>query len=435
MPQIATGMMRLARAAGVALALLASLVSMPEALLAQAPAPEMKLPETPPPDLAPKIAPPAPAPAVEAVPKPVEVKPAETRPAEAKPVEAVKTETPAPKSRELRVGTFSGAYRKAQEKSVLKPFEVKSSLPVQILSSEMPREKLLEALQSDKSIWDVADVPLEIAEAACEKGWLAPIDPQRLAAASDGKSAKDDYIDGALTKCAVASVAWSSVVVFEKPAQRRPEPKKLEDMFDVVKFPGNRALPSGPRYLLEIALLADGVAPADVYKQLGTDEGVARAFKKLDQIKNHIVWWDKQQDAFEFLRAKRAVFAVAFNGRAFQESALSRGIGVIYEGQVLGLNAWVIPKASQRPKEAAEFIAFATEPSRLAAQASEFPYGPARRSAVALVGQHPALRTDMKPHMPTAPEHLGSALRLDAAFWAANEAKLKERFLAWRSAN
>ena len=90
MPQIATGMMRLARAAGVALALLASLVSMPEALLAQAPAPEMKLPETPPPDLAPKIAPPAPAPAVEAVPKPVEVKPAETRPAEAKPVEAGK---------------------------------------------------------------------------------------------------------------------------------------------------------------------------------------------------------------------------------------------------------------------------------------------------------------------------------------------------------
>jgi putative spermidine/putrescine transport system substrate-binding protein len=39
----------------------------------------------------------------------------------------------------------------------------------------------------------------------------------------------------------------------------------------------------------------------------------------------------------------------------------------------------------------------------------------------------------MKPHMPTAPEHLSSALRFDAAFWAANEARIKERFAAWRS--
>lgn len=400
----------------------------PDGAIAQAPAPEMKLPETPPPDLAPKIAPPAPAPAVEVVPKPVEVKPPE-----AKPIEAVKTEAPVPKARQLRVGTFSGGYRKAQEKSILKPFEEKSSLPVVITSSEMSRDKLLEALQSSQSPWDVADVPLEVAEAACDKGLLLPFDPQLLASASDGKGAKDDFIDGALTKCGVSSVAWSSVVVYEKPAQRRPEPRKLEDMFDVVKFPGNRALPSGPRYLLEMALLADGVAPAEVYKLLGTEEGLSRAFKKLDQIKNHIVWWDKQQDAFEFLRAKRATFAVAFNGRAFQESALSpRTIGVIYQGQVFSLNAWVIPKVSQRPKEAAEFIAFATEPSRLAAQAAEFPYGPARRSAVALVGQHPALRTEMKPHLPTAPDNLAGGIKLDAAFWAANESRLNERFTAWR---
>ncbi|KAB2850419.1 MAG: extracellular solute-binding protein, partial [Hyphomicrobiaceae bacterium] len=374
--------------------------------------------------------PPAPAPttAVETVPKPVEAKPAEI-----KPVEPAKTVEP-PKTRELRVAIFSGAYRKAQERAILKPFESKSGLPLVILSSEMPREKLLEALKAEKPAWDVADVPLPIAEAACQKGLLVAIDPQKLAAASDGKSAKDDFIEGALTRCGVASVAWSSVVVFERPGARKPEPKKLEDVFDVAKFPGNRALPPGPHYVLEVALLADGVAPAEVYKQLGTEEGLARAFKKLDQIKDHIVWWDKQQGAFELLRAKRATFALAFNGRAFQESALSpRTLGVIYDGQVLRLNAWVVPKASQRIKEAQELVAFATEPARLAAQASEFPYGPTRRSAISLVGLHPALKTDMKPHLPTAPEYLAGALRFDTEFWAANEARLKERFLAWRS--
>ncbi|MDY0883301.1 hypothetical protein ACFPL7_10100 [Dongia soli] len=34
-----------------------------------------------------------------------------------------------------------------------------------------------------------------------------------------------------------------------------------------------------------MALIADGEAPQDVYKVLGTSEGVDRAFKKLDQIK------------------------------------------------------------------------------------------------------------------------------------------------------
>ena len=47
-----------------------------------------------------------------------------------------------------------------------------------------------------------------------------------------------------------------------------------------------------PAQNLEWALMADGVPVADVYKVLGTPEGVDRAFKKLDTIKKDIVWWD-----------------------------------------------------------------------------------------------------------------------------------------------
>jgi hypothetical protein len=45
------------------------------------------------------------------------------------------------------------------------------------------------------------------------------------------------------------------------------------------------------KYSLEIALLADGVPPGDVYKVLSTPSGVDRAFKKLDELKPEIVWW------------------------------------------------------------------------------------------------------------------------------------------------
>ncbi len=39
--------------------------------------------------------------------------------------------------------------------------------------------------------------------------------------------------------------------------------------------------------------MADGVASKDVYEMLSTDEGVDRAFKKLDTIKKDVVWWTK----------------------------------------------------------------------------------------------------------------------------------------------
>ena len=66
----------------------------------------------------------------------------------------------------------------------------------------------------------------------------------------------------------------------------------IADLFDLQKFPGKRALQKDPFVNLEWALIADGVAIKDVYKVLGTPEGVDRAFKKLDTIKKDVVWWE-----------------------------------------------------------------------------------------------------------------------------------------------
>ena len=47
-----------------------------------------------------------------------------------------------------------------------------------------------------------------------------------------------------------------------------------------------------PLVNLEFALVADGVPLDKVYATLDTPEGVDRAFRKLDTIKEHIVWWE-----------------------------------------------------------------------------------------------------------------------------------------------
>ena len=73
------------------------------------------------------------------------------------------------------------------------------------------------------------------------------------------------------------------------------------DFWDVAKYPGKRGLRNGVRGNLEIALMADGVAPGDVYKVLATSDGVDRAFRKLDQLKPYIVWWQTDAEAARIL--------------------------------------------------------------------------------------------------------------------------------------
>ena len=66
-------------------------------------------------------------------------------------------------------------------------------------------------------------------------------------------------------------------------------PQTLADFFDRKKFPGRRALSrAAPKFNLEMALLADGVAPGDVYKTLDTPEGLDRAFAKLTALQSDL---------------------------------------------------------------------------------------------------------------------------------------------------
>ena len=75
--------------------------------------------------------------------------------------------------------------------------------------------------------------------------------------------------------------------------------------------------------------------------------------------------------------------------------------------------------------EALDFIAFATEPRRLAEQAGYVAYGPARRSAAALVAK------DIQPHLPTEEANAANALRINYAWWVENGPRIERRFADW----
>jgi putative spermidine/putrescine transport system substrate-binding protein len=333
-----------------------------------------------------------------------------------------------PKDVTLKIATWSGAYGQSQERAYFKPFTARLGYRIQSVTYDGSYDELKD--QAGSPEWSLVDIDAETAGRACGDQLLEPLDPAILQSAPDGASATEDFLPGAIQPCAIASVAWSALIVSDQGLKRKPA--SLEDFFDTRKIPGKRLLPKQPRYTLEMALMASGVAPRDVYGVLATPEGQDRAFAKLSAIKDDIVWWAKPSEVFRRIAQKEAVMALAFNGRAFMAIVGARQpLDMLWDHQIYAFDYWAIPRGAPHIRAAKEFIRFATAPGQLADQTRWIPYGPARRSAVQIVGKHAELDLNMKPFLPTYEPNLKDALGFDGQWWTANEPAIAVRFADW----
>jgi putative spermidine/putrescine transport system substrate-binding protein len=331
---------------------------------------------------------------------------------------------------EVTVMSWGGAYTKSQVEAYHKPFTAETGIAVNSVDSDNPATPIKAQVEAGNVTVDVADVEFSDAVRLCDEGLLEEIDASILPDAPDGTSAADDFIEGALQDCAVANIVWSTVYAYNSD-NVDGTPTTIGDFFDTTKFPGKRGLRKSAKATLEMALMADGVAAGDVYEMLDTDEGVDRAFAKLGTIKDEIVWWEAGAQPPQLLADGEVSMSTAYNGRIFN-AALTEGqpLEVVWDGQILDFDLFVIPKGAPNKEAAIDFIKFSTDTQRLADQASWISYGPARKSSGALVGLFNDGKTEMAPHMPTAEANLGNALVNNFEFWVDNDAELNERFNA-----
>lgn len=375
-----------------------------------------------------QLTPADPAPAANAAPEPaaepVPSTPAEVETAEPEP-EPVKIN---PQDVKLTVATWSGAYGEAQQRVLIEPFAKDTGYDVKTVIYDGAYKTLEQ--QKDEPEWNVVDLNGAEMVRACNEGLLERLDGSFLKAAQAGGDPSQDFLPGSIHECGIGSMAWSAVLVTDQRLEHKPA--SLKDFFDTRNFPGKRILPNQPRYSLELALIADGVAPADVYDVLNTVPGQDRAFAKLSSIKDDIIWWEDPAEVLGRIVNNEAIMGLAFNGRAFMSIVASeQPLEIIWDHQIYTYDYWSIPRGAEFQDAAREFIGFATSPEPLAAQASWLPYGPSRRSAAGSVAKHPELGIDMKPFLPTHPDHFTNALAMNDGFWVRNGALLDERFAEW----
>jgi putative spermidine/putrescine transport system substrate-binding protein len=340
---------------------------------------------------------------------------------------------PSEPSKELTVATWGGAYAASQKIAFFDPFTKQTGVRIRQETHTGGLKMLRSELKAGAAPWDVIDLPLQTVDQACKLGLLEHIDPGILKAAPDGTTVAADFLPDGLRECGVASVAWSLAIVYDKrKLKAKSTPARARDFFDLKRFPGKRSMRRGPRLNLELALLADGVAPGEVYGTLETGRGIARALEKLENLRDNIVWWDRGNEPLKHLSDGKAVMATAYNGRIFTTIAgEQQPFGIIWDGQIYNIDLWTVPKGAKNRERALQFITFATQTDRLAHQTKWFPYGPMRKSALRRIGEHAEAGVKMTPYIPTAPENFANALRIDETWWDKHGSTMAAIFDAW----
>ena len=328
--------------------------------------------------------------------------------------------------------SWGGAYTKSQVEAYHKPWTAATGNTVVSEDYSGGLAEVKAQVDSGSVTWDIIDVEKSDAVRGCDEGLFMEIDHSALPNGADGSAAADDFIPGSFTDCAVANIVWSTIFAYDSSVMANG-PTSIADFFNLDAFPGKRGLRKSPKANLEMALAADGVASADIYEVLGTDEGIDRAFAKLDTIKDSVVWWEAGAQPPQLLADGEVAMTTAYNGRIFNAVASEgKPFEIVWDAQVFDYDMWAIVNGAPNAELAMDFLKFSTATEQLAAQASYISYGPARKSSAPLVGTyHSNASLEMGPQMPTAPDNFATAIPNDFEFWADNQDELNERFNAW----
>ena len=332
----------------------------------------------------------------------------------------------------LTVASWGGSYARACVKGYHQPFIAETGIEVRLDDYNGGLAQVRAQVETGNVYWDVIDLEITDAVRGCDEGLLEPIDTADLPPAPDGTPAEQDLYPQTQTECGVGTLFYSTVYAYNPESLPGEKPATLADFFDLERFPGRRGMRRVPYVNLEFALIADGVPLDQVYATLDTPEGVDRAFRKLDTVKSQIVWWEAGAQPPQMLADGEVVMSTAYNGRIFNAQILeNQPFVIVWDGQVLDIGQLGIIAGAPNLEAARSFVAFAARTESMLGVARHIAYGPARRSATPLVSTHLETGVDMRPHMPTTPEHLSRALQNDWEWWSDHADEMNERFSSW----
>ena len=301
---------------------------------------------------------------------PASVAPASVAPATVAPVADICTSPPRADGLTLTFASYGGAYQEAQRKGWLEPYSALTGVTFQE-SEDSSNATIKAQVEAGQVTWDIVDVGNDFGLDA-NADLLEPLDYTKIP--------QDEIIPGFATTYRVGDITYGVVLGYNTVATAGAVPAGWADVFDLSKIPGKRGFwDYSAGGIFEFALMADGVAPADLYPL-----DLARATAKLDTIKDSIVFWGSGAESQDLLGKGEVSMAMIWNGRAYSAKHIDNNpVEIQWNQQIVTADYFVVPKGSPNKDAAMDFIAWASCKENNAAPSNYIPYGPTNTLAVA----------------------------------------------------
>jgi putative spermidine/putrescine transport system substrate-binding protein len=318
-------------------------------------------------------------------------------------------------ARDLMVVGFGGGFQDNARKHLFQGYSKATGIKVMddVYNGEMA--KVYAMVKSGDITYDVIMVEAPELVRGCEDGIFEKMDWSVVK--------KDKFIPGGTSACGAGAVLWG-VSLFYDSTKIMDGPDTYAKLWDLKKYPGKRSFRNTPKTTLEIALLADGVPAADVYKVLAAPAGQKRAFAKLDQIKPQIVWWKSGTQPVQLVGSGEVAYAVGFTGRVVRANEAGAKYPLLWKTLLYSVDSWAVVKGSPNSKEAFKMVEWMTDAKPLLSLSEDWAVSPAN----AEVAKNPKLR-EKNPGMLAA--HADEGLFINTEFWVANGEDLEAKFNAW----
>ncbi|AZO07865.1 extracellular solute-binding protein [Mesorhizobium sp. M3A.F.Ca.ET.080.04.2.1] len=267
--------------------------------------------------------------------------------------------------------------------------------------------------------WSLIELPgtseLERAKAA---GYLEKLDRSLIPLDQLDPADVDDY--------GIRMMNYSIQMIWNTQAfpMSGPHPGSWADFYDLKKFPGKRCMFKNAQTgaTFESALLADGVKPDQLYPL-----DVDRALKKLDTIKDQIVWWSSGAQGIQYLTTGECQIGVSWNGRiAGAVNEDHAPIGLSWNQALYSTAVLAVPKGAPNDRAGQAAIAmWILDKKGQINFVSRVPY--ATNIKGLSLTDYPA---NVRSYL-VGGENLKTAIREDSSYYKENLPSLTERLNAW----
>lgn len=313
----------------------------------------------------------------------------------------------------MTVVSFGGAYQDAERQALYTPTAEKLGIQIHEDSLRGIADVRLQ-VQGGSPTWDVVELGRQYCMADEGSMLFEPLDFSLLPNADDlGDDLKgENWVGG--------PVYYSYVLAWNKTKYGDNPPHTWADFFDTEKFPGNRALYGQPRFMLELALLADGVAKEDVYPI-----DVDRALDKIRTIKPSVVtFYASHGQSVQLIKDGEVDLLVMTDGRAAAAAKDGADLEFTYNEGIIDAGCLAIPRGAPNKNTAMKVINEFIAPDIQANIPMVFSYGPVNSKAFE-TGKIPA---ELARTLNSAPENLKLQLTLRSGWWAKNEAEVQPKW-------